>query len=111
MERIPSGIYTEFREQAVRLHEGGGMTIPEAAKRLSLPGETLKNGVYATRHGKLGEVDKNQKPLTELAMEWARVKRKLAEIKMERDLLKKVTTYLCEGVAVKYGRWTSNALV
>lgn len=94
MERIPRGIYTQkFREQAVRLHEVDGMTIPEVAKRLSLPGGTLKNWVYAACRGKLGEVGKNQKPLTELEMEWARVKRELAEIRIERDLLKKVATY------------------
>jgi transposase len=45
------------------------------------------------RRGKLGDVDKNQKPLTELEMELARVKRELAEVKMERDLLKKATAY------------------
>lgn len=48
MERMPRGIYTqEFRAQAVRLHEVNGLTIPEVAKRLSLPGGTLKNRVYA----------------------------------------------------------------
>lgn len=88
MERIPKGIYTkEFREQAVRLHEVDGLTIPEVAKRLSLPGGTLKNWVYSARRGKLGDVSKNQKPLTELEMELARVKRELAETEMERDLL------------------------
>jgi transposase len=43
--------------------------------------------------GKLGDVGKNQKLLTELEMELARVKRELAEVKMERDLLKKATAY------------------
>lgn len=63
MERIPRGIYTqEFLEQAVRLHEVEGLTVPEIAKRLSLPGGTLKNWVYATRRGKLGEV--GQEPET-----------------------------------------------
>lgn len=43
MERMPRGIYSkEFREQAVRLHEAEGLTIPEVAKRLSLPPGTLK---------------------------------------------------------------------
>jgi transposase len=96
MERIPRGVYTlEFREQAVRLHEVEGLTVPEIAKRLclSLPGRTLKNWVYAARRGKLGEVGKNQKPLTDLEMELARVKRELAEIRMERDLLKKAAAY------------------
>jgi transposase len=55
MERIPRGVYTpEFRKQAVRLHEVEGLTVPEIAKRLSLPEGTLKNWVYATCHGKLG---------------------------------------------------------
>lgn len=97
MERIPKGIYTkEFREQAVRLHEVDGLTIPEVAKRLSLPGGTLKNWVYAARRGKLGEVGKNQKPLTDLEMELARVKRELAEVRMERDLLKKAAAYFAK---------------
>jgi len=44
MEEIPRGIYTqEFRAQAVSLHEVDGLTISEAARRLSLPVETLKN--------------------------------------------------------------------
>lgn len=90
MERMPRGVYTqEFREQAVRLHEVEGLTILEVAKRLSLPGGTLKNWVYAARRGELGEVGKNQKPLTDLELELARVKRELAEVRMERDLLKK----------------------
>ena len=97
MERIPKGIYTkEFRERAVRLHEVDGLTIPEVAKRLSLPGGTLKNWVYSARGGKLSEVGKNQKPLTDLEMELARVKRELAETKMERDLLKKAAAYFAK---------------
>jgi transposase len=94
MERIARGIYTqEFRSQAVRLHEVDGLTIPEAAKRLSLPQGTLKNWAHAARKGKLNEVGEGQKPLTELKMELSRVKRELAEVKMERDLLKKATAY------------------
>lgn len=90
-------MYTlEFREQAVRLHEVEGLTVPEVAKRLSMPQGTLKNWIYAARQGKLGEVGKNQKPLTELEMELARVKRELAEVKMERDLLKKAAAYFAK---------------
>ena len=56
MERIARGIYTqEFREQAVRLNEVDGMTISEVVKRLSLPGGTLKNWVYAVRRGSLAK--------------------------------------------------------
>jgi transposase len=43
--------------------------------------------------GKLQEVGKEQKPQTELEAELARVQRELAQVKMERDLLKKFATY------------------
>ncbi|MBP6057674.1 MAG: transposase [Nitrosomonas sp.] len=108
MKRIPRGIYTqEFRAQAVSLHEVDGLTISEAARRFSLPPGTLKNWIHAARLDKLDDIGKNQKPLTELEMELVRAKRKLAEVKMERDLLKKSNGLLCEGVAVKYGRMES----
>jgi transposase-like protein len=55
--------------------------------RLSLPKGTLKNWVAAARQGKLGEVGKSHKPLSDLELELARLKRELAEVKMERDLL------------------------
>jgi transposase len=41
-------------------------------------------------------VGKNQKPLTYLEMELARVKRELAEVRMERDLLKKAAAYFAK---------------
>lgn len=97
MERLPRAVYSpEFREQAVRLHELDGLTVPELAKRLSMSQGTLKNWIYASRQGKLGEVGKGQKPLTELEMELSRVKRELAEVKMERDLLKKAAAYFAK---------------
>lgn len=71
MERIPRGIYTqEFREQAVKLVETEGLSIKEAARRLSLPLGSLKNWLYAARAGKLEAVGKIHKPLTETELEW-----------------------------------------
>ena len=71
MERIPKGIYTqEFREQAIRLVEVDGLPIMEAARRLSLPVGSLKNWLYAARKGKLREIGKGQKPLTDMEMEF-----------------------------------------
>ena len=106
MERIPKGIYNpEFREQAVRLYEIDKLTLPEVARRLSLPQGTLKSWVYASRRGKLGEVGRNQKLLPDLEMELARVKRDLAEVKMERYLLKKAAATARKSRGeVKYGR-------
>lgn len=97
MQRIPRGIYTkEFREQAVKLVLEKGLSNPEAGRRLSMSPRTLDNWVRAARKGQLGEVGKQQKPLTELELELARVKRELAEMKMERDLLKKAAAYFAK---------------
>lgn len=44
MEHVPRQQYTkEFREQAVRLVLEQQVPIPEAARRLSMSGKTLKN--------------------------------------------------------------------
>ena len=94
MERLPRGVYSpELREQAVRLYEDEQITLPELAKRLSIPKGTLKNWVTAARAGKLADLGKNQRPLTDVELELAKVKRELAEVKMERDLLKKCAAY------------------
>ena len=97
MERIPNGKYTkEFRLEAVKLVTEGGLSVPEAGRRLSLPPSTLNTWVKAYNAGKLGEVGKNHKPLSDTEFELARIKRELAEVKMERDILKKAAAYFAK---------------
>ena len=86
----------EFREQTVQFFRERGLTLVEAAKRLLLTKGTLKNWVYADKRGELVMVGKHQKPLTELQLEPSRVKRELAEVKMERDFIKKCATYFAK---------------
>ena len=94
MERIPRAIYTkELREEAVKLVTEGGFSIPEVGRRLSVAASTIRYWVKASREGKLKEVGKHQRPLTEIEMELSRVKRELAEARMERDILKKAAAY------------------
>lgn len=93
-ERIPNGRYTkEFREEAVNLVKDGSLKIPEVARKLSLPTSSLRSWVKASQKGNLGEIGKNYKPLSEFEVEIARLKRELAEVRMERDILKKATAY------------------
>jgi transposase len=97
MERIPRAIYTkELREEAVKLVTEGGLKIPEVGRRLSVAASTIRYWVKASREGKLKEVGKHQRPLTEIEMELARVKRELAEARMERDILKKAAAYFAK---------------
>ena len=56
----------EFREQSVKFFKENGLTLVEAAKRLSLPQGALKNWVYAGKRGELTTVGKHQKLLIEL---------------------------------------------
>ena len=94
MKGIPQGRYTrEFRQEAVKLITEEKLSFPEAGRRLSLAPSTLSYWVKAYKSGKLGEIGKMQKPLTELEMELARTKKELAEVKMERDILKKAAAY------------------
>jgi transposase len=97
MKGIPQGRYTkEFREEAVKIVMDGSMSLPEAARRLSLPPSTLGNWVKAHKSGKLGDIGKTRKPLTDIEMELARVKKELVETRMERDLLKKAAAYFAK---------------
>ena len=41
----------EFREQSVKFFKESGLTLDEAAKRLSVPKGTLKNWIYADKRG------------------------------------------------------------
>ena len=97
MKGVPQGRYTkEFREEAVKLVTEEKLSLPEAALRLSLPPSTLGNWVKAYKAGRLGEVGKTYRPLTEIEMDLARTKKELAEVKMERDILKKAAAYFAK---------------
>ena len=95
MKRGPQGRYTkELREEAVKMVLEEKLSVPEAARRLSLPPSTLRNWIKLHKEGKLGKVGSSYRPLTEL--ELARTKKELADVKMERDILKKAAAYFAK---------------
>jgi len=97
LKRGPQKRYTkEFREEAVKLVIEERISLPEAARRVSLPPSTLANWVKAFKEGRLGEVGKTYRPLTEIEMELARTKKELSDVKMERDILKKAAAYFAK---------------
>ena len=97
MERVPNGRYKkEFREEAVKMVTGGGLSVLEVASRLSLPKSTWERWRRVSKRGNLGEVGKGQRPLTEIEGELAKVKRELSLAKMERDILKKAAAYFAK---------------
>ena len=97
MKGVPQGRYTkEFREEAVKMVTEEKLSLPEAGRRLSLPPSTIGNWIKAYRAGRLGEVGKTRRPLTEIEMELAWTKKELVEVKMERDILKKAAAYFAK---------------
>ncbi len=69
--------------------EESGLSIPEVGRRLSVPPSSIGNWVKA--NGKLGDVGKKHRILSEEEVELARLKRELAEVKMERDIKRQRT--------------------
>ncbi len=97
MEQVPRQQYTkEFRAQAVQLVLEQKVTIPEAARRLSMAGRTLERWVCQARQGRLTTLGESRRTVTELEAELSRLKRELAEARMERDILKKATAYVAK---------------
>ncbi len=97
MEHVPRQQYTkEFREQAVQLVLEQKLTIPEAARRLTMSGKTLKNWVGQARRGQLATLGEGRRPVTDQEAELSRLKRDLAEARMERDILKKAIAYFAK---------------
>jgi putative transposase len=104
MEKIPQGRYTgEFREETARWVIDDGMSAGEISTRLSLPKSTVEDWARAAKAGRLGEISSNRKPLTDVEVELARVKRELAVTRMERDILKKAAAYFAK--ESRHGRY------
>ena len=61
-----------------------------------VPSATLENWLRAFKAGKLERIGSSQRPLTETEAELARVKRELALVRMERDILKKAAAYFAK---------------
>ena len=97
MEKIPYGKYSkEFREEAIKLVTEEKLGITQAARQLNIPPNTLDNWYRKYQAGKLGEIGKSYRPLTETEMELARVKKENATLKMECDILKKAAAYFAK---------------
>ena len=97
MKRIPQGRYSkEFREEAVKLVIDQELSIPEASRRLDIPKSTISNWVRAQKAGKLGAIGKDRRELSDTELELARLKRELAQVKMERDILRKAAAYFAK---------------
>jgi transposase len=71
----------EFKREAIRLAKEGGKPKSAIARDLGLSASTLHGWIYKSVETKTGEIITDS--------EITRLKRELANVKMERDILKK----------------------
>ena len=77
----------EFRAEAVKVVLAQGLSLAEAAKRLSVPKGTLANWVASAKGSKTPAAP-GARTVAELEAELKRLRKDLAEARMERDILK-----------------------
>lgn len=95
-ESAPNRQYTdEFKVQAVRLAESIGGN--PAAKRLGIPESSLGNWIRLSRAGKL-KADNGpvKRSASELEAENARLRRELANAKLDLEIVKKAAAYFAK---------------
>lgn len=91
MTSITRRRYTDdFKSQAVDLAESMGRT--PAARQLGISIKTLDNWIGLARDGKPWS-SPERKPVSELESELARLRAENAELRMEREILKKATAF------------------
>jgi transposase len=94
----PHRQYTdEFKVEALRLGESAG--VNEAARRLGIPASSLGNWVRLNRQGKLSALPRAG-PLkgsaAELEAENNRLRRELANAKLDLEIVKKAAAYFAK---------------
>jgi transposase len=83
----------EFRAEAVKLVTEQGLSQESAAQRLAIPKGTLANWVAAAKVATRPSSVPGARSAKDLEAENARLRKELAEARMERDILKKATAY------------------
>jgi transposase len=95
MQNVPRVVFTkEFKEEAVKMVIDGGLSQPEVCRRLSLGHSTLARWVRQAKTGVTPVARRN--PVTEEEMGISRLKREVAELRMEWDILKNATVYFAK---------------
>ncbi len=102
MEKLPKQVYTsEYRAQAVAMIVRDKLSVAEVSRKLSMSQKTLANWVKRAKNGDLpaasADAGASRRMVTDDQAEVSRLRRENAELRMERDILRKATAYFATG--------------
>ena len=96
MKLQKSRSYTrEYRAEAVKMTLEQGLSCAEAARKLGMPEGTLFGWVQAAKGVSVAAVP-GARSVYELESEIKRLHKELAQVKLEREILKKATAYFAQ---------------
>lgn len=88
MKTLKKTYTPELKEEAVKLVLAQGLSIEQAAARISIPKGTLANWVVAAKRGPAAAAAPGSRSVAELEAENAKLRKQLAQAEMERDIVK-----------------------
>lgn len=92
--RMPTETYTaDFWVEAIKLVLAQGLSLEEIAQRTVMPKDTFANWVSSAWRGNAGTVMPGSLTDSEFEARVVRLRRDLAETRMERDVIKKAAAY------------------
>ncbi len=97
MGKAPRQRYTdEFKDEAVKLFNDSDLTIGDVSKRLGVPKSTLLYWVEKRSDSSGSSKAKKSSKVSDLEAENSRLRKELAEARMERDILKKAAAFFAK---------------
>jgi transposase len=85
----------ELKSEAVKMVNEQGLSQEEVGRRLSIPKGTIASGVAASKSGRRPSRP-GDPSVAELSAENRRLRKELAEARMEREILKKAAAYFAK---------------
>lgn len=85
----------ELKAEAIKMIVGQGLSQAEVGQRLSIPKGTIGNWVAGVGAG-AAPASPGDQSVAELRAELIRLRKQLAEARMEREILKKATAYFAK---------------
>jgi transposase len=85
----------ELRSEAVKMVIEQGLSQEDVGERLSIPKGTIGNWIVAAKAGRT-PAKPGDRSVAELSAENAKLRKELAEARMEKEILKKAAAYFAK---------------